>query len=159
MLLDSAEVCKINCLSRFKSVFGGLGNILAVGLCHFGELGKEVDLPEKLLEQLDIFLRHGHLGMLCLIELLFFDKSVGSVKRNAPVVADYAASAVCIGKTGNETGMANGAHFVGICPKNAVVVGGTVSELSFDLVGELFAVCGAGLPCHSDAAEGVDGTL
>ena len=94
---------------------------------------------------------------ICLFAL---DQVVGAVQGNAAVVTDDAAAAVGVGQTGEQTGVAGGAHPLGVGVEYALIVGLAVfAEVTLDLGIQLIAVGVQALLGHADAAVQVDHPL
>ncbi len=109
LLLYSAEVSEISPLNGFLHIGSGLGDIASVGSGHLFHHLQSHDLLGDLFTQTDHVVGHNTAGgiLLCLLVL---DEPVDAVEGNTPVIANDAASAVCIGKSGDDVGRTACSH-------------------------------------------------
>ena len=159
LLLDGAEICKIQPLYRLQRILGRLGNIISVHCRHILELFEKRNLLIQLFQTADFFCVDIERAETRFVLFLFRNQAVDTVQRNAPVVTDDASAAVCVRKTGDNTGMPCRTDGFIVDTEHTVVVRRTECKFLFDLIGQLISVCLARFPRHIDAAEWVDGTL
>ena len=159
LLLDGAEVAKVQPLHRLAGIGGGAADVEAVQFGHACQLVQKVNLPPHFLDEADDFVGHGLGVQLGHVLALFFHQFVHAVKGHPAVVADDTAPAVGVGQAGDEAAVAGGAGLGAVDPEHAVVVGGAVAELFLDFVREFIPVGLAGAAGHADPAEGVDAPL
>ena len=157
MLLDGAEIAEVQPLDCLTGVCCGLADIDAVEKGHILELSEEVNLLVELLKAADGLGIHGlRSGEFRFVLRLAFNQTVHTVEGHAAVVADDAAAAVGVRKTGDDADVAGLADLIAVDAEDAVVVGGAVQKFLLHLLGELVAVRLTGFSCHVEAAEGVD---
>ena len=118
------------------------------------------DLLGDLLPQADHIVGHGAVAGIPVVPLLLLDQVVHAVEGYPAIVAHNAATAIGIGQTGDDVGVAGFLHLGGIGIKNRLVVGLVVVGEDFVQLGAgRVAIGGAGLLRHLYAAIGHEGTL
>ena len=141
-------------------VGGGARDIIAVAFRHLLHILQGTDLLGDLLPQADHIVGHGAVAGIPVVPLLFLDQVVHAVKGHPAIVAHNAATAIGIGQTGDDVGVAGLLHLGGIGIKDRLVVGlVVVGEDLVQLGAGRVAIGGAGLLRHLNAAIGHEGTL
>ncbi len=92
--------------------------------------------------------------------LFVLNQQIDSVQRDTSVIADNSASAVSVGQTRYNSGMAGKAHFGGVYVEHALIMRFSVFCKYFNHLGVyLVAVFTARVLSHSYSAEGLKRTL
>ena len=156
LLLDCAQIGKIRPLDRLAGIGGRTADIKAVHGGHFLQITQERDLLVQLLGETNVSCVAHLVGQKALVLLLLLNETVYAVESHTAVVTDDTASAIGIGEARNDVALSGGSHLIGVSAEHTVVMGGTVTELLLHLGAEAIPVGSAGLPCHTDTAEGID---
>ena len=153
------EVGEVHPLDGLLDVRRRAGDVEAVEVGHHLELLERANLLGELLAVADVLLGHDH-GRGGLLGLLVPDEEVDAVEGNAAVVADDAAAAVAVGKTGDDVRRAAGAHLGRVDVEDAGVMGLAAVGVGLHHVGvDLVAVLGGRLHRDADTAVDVQGAL
>ncbi len=158
--LDGCQIPEVEPLDSLLGGRCGLGDVIAVALCHLLHALQGADLLGELFSLADHIIGHGAVAAVCKILSLLRDQVVDAVERNPAIVADDSASSVGVRKACHDVAVAGDAHLIGVGIKHRLVVG--LMVLGEDLVElriHLKAVGGGSLLRHLDAAIGHEGSL
>ena len=161
VLFDAGEIRHIQKLHCLMGVCSGLGQVHPIPGGHGFHLPQSPDLLRHFLPQTDTLLVHGAVQLLQIL-LFKVHQPVDAVQGHPAVIADDAATAVGVGQSGEEPGVAGVPGALGIGVKDALVVGFAVlAEVGGDFRIQLITILlqsgfghpGAAVEVH-DALEG-----
>ena len=159
LLFYGCKVTQVEPLNSLFEVLSRAAQIKAINLTKLLELLKSTNLLRELLTVTNSLLVHDGAGAIFLI-CLIGNQSVNTVESNTTIVADNAATAVCVRQTGDDVGVTAFTHVLGVDIKNASVVSlATIGVEVNNLWVNLIAVGLACSHCHANAAVYHKGTL
>lgn len=159
LLFNRGKVAHVEPLYCLLEVASRTSKLQAVNVTELSQLTEGANLLRELFAVTNGLLVHG-LMRTGFFGLLFLDKRIDTVKGDAAVIADDAATAVCIRKTGDNVGMTAGTHLIRVDVKDTGVVGLAAVGIEVNDFGVNFiAVSFAGGHGHTDASVNHKGTL
>ena len=112
MLLNCAQITKIQPLNRLFCIGSRLTDIITIHRSHLFELLQKGNLLKQFFTLADGIRIHYPHGNIRFIFFLFLNQAVNTIKRNPAIVPDNTPSAVSIRQTGDDPAFSGLAHFV-----------------------------------------------
>ena len=158
--LDSSQIAEVCPLNSLACVCSRLGDIAAVGSSHNLHLLECADLVSQLLTLTDNGISHLTVAAVSEIVLLSLNESVDTVEGDSSVVAYDTATAIGIGKTGDDLVLSYCTHLRGVSVEYALVVCLVIfcEDLVQLRIGGVAVSC-ASLFSHLDTAVGHESSL
>ena len=158
--LDGRQVAEVEPLHCLPGVFGGPGNVKAVGGRHLLHLSQCPDLFGQFLPLADDVISHGAVAAVVEILLFGLDQKVDAVERHPAVVPHNASPSICVRQPGDDLAVPGLFDLRRVGIEHALVVGRVVlAEKFVEYRVRGVAVGGAGFLRHADAAKGHEGPL